>query len=82
MDTLAGYTDLDTLDGYTDEEVGRLVKEAARGHEQEAVAAMKTRYSFAEFLKDVGLTLLADLIREAASAVWEGIKGFFRSLFQ
>lgn len=69
------------LDGYSDAEIGRMVREAARGRENEAVAALESQYSLAEFFENVGLYFLAEIIWEAASSVYEGLKNFFRRLF-
>jgi hypothetical protein len=71
-----------SLNDFTDEELGKMLREAARGKEQEAIAALDSQYSLAEFLEQIGLFDLAEMILEAASAVWDGIKEFFRNLFR
>ena len=70
-----------SIDDYTDTELGQMVRAAARGREEEAAAALVGRSSFAKFLEDVGLTFLAELIRNMATAVWTGIENFCRRLF-
>lgn len=70
-----------SLADYSNEELGALVRRAAQGREQEAAEALHSQYGLAEFLNEVGLTFLAELIAAATVAVWEGIKRFFSSIF-
>jgi len=72
---------MESLSDYTDEEIGLMVREAARGQEFEAAEAIRAQGSFAQFLEEIGLSFLADLVRMAAKTVWEGIKSIFEDIF-
>lgn len=69
------------IDAFSDEELGKMLRNAASGREDEALEAMQSRNSLAEFLEEIGLGIVAKLIRQAVETVWNGLKAFVRSLF-
>ncbi|MBL8658906.1 MAG: hypothetical protein JNM75_04035 [Rhodospirillales bacterium] len=70
-----------TIEDYTDAELGKLVRNAAKGREQEAVEQLRSKSGFVIFLEEIGLEFLAELIAKAAASIWEGVISFIKGLF-
>jgi hypothetical protein len=64
----------------SDEELGMLVRAAVGNREHELKPAMQTRESFSDFLIEVGLLWLADVVMSAAEA-WRTVKRAIRDFF-
>ena len=64
------------LDDYTDEELGRMVRQAARGRRLALHEKKRSKSGFVAFLKSIGLVWLAQKILVAVDAVWKAILAF------
>ncbi|MCB9789203.1 MAG: hypothetical protein H6744_21205 [Deltaproteobacteria bacterium] len=61
------------IESYTDEELGRMVKQAARGKEQEFREKSRTRSGFSKFLHTIGLEWLAKKVLVLLDVAFKGL---------
>lgn len=69
-----------SLDDYTDEELGRMLRAAARSEHFAQKEAVSNIDAFCSFLDAVGLGFIANIIKVSAWA-WQKVRQIWRSIF-
>jgi hypothetical protein len=70
-----------SIDEYSDEELGQMVRRAAKGREQEMREAARTKSGLQRFFEQTGLLTLALLLRDGAVWVFHQLKDLISSIF-
>ena len=69
-----------SIDDFSDEEIGRMIKQAARDRGWVTVERISSRQAFCSFLRGVGLGRIADAI-EVALYAWQRVQSIWKSIF-
>lgn len=69
------------ISNYSDEDLGRLIRAAAKAHDAETVEKITTRQALKSFFNMIGLGFIADAI-DVVQYAYERISGLLKKIFK